>query len=165
MCCWKKIWVLKGNGRIEPEPNKTLFLLSDDELLPLMDVRPSNKLMDRSKMEGDSVSTFRWSTVGAHRCASFKEIDGQLKNRRRKCFYFAMMIRCCKQMRVLQTNWWTVREPKGKIFLLCDDDPLLQTDASPSNKLMDRWRTNLENVFTLRWRSVAADRSPSFKDI
>ena len=36
------------------------------------------------------------------------------------------------------------------MFLLCDDDPLLQTDLSPSKKLMDRWRTEGEIVSTLR---------------
>ena len=31
----------------------------DDEMLPLIDVRPSNKLMERSRTEGENVSTFR----------------------------------------------------------------------------------------------------------
>ena len=65
-----------------------------------MDVRPSRKLMDRSRTEGENLSTLRWWTVAADRCASFKEIDGQVENRRRKCFYFAMMVSCC---------WWIVR--------------------------------------------------------
>ena len=45
--------VLQGNGGIDPEPNEKLFLLSDDQLLPLMDVRPLKKLMDRSRTEGE----------------------------------------------------------------------------------------------------------------
>ena len=36
------------------------------------------------------------------------------------------------------------------MFLLSDDDPLLQTDVSPSKKLMDRLRTKGENLSTLR---------------
>ena len=51
--------VLQRNGGIDPEPNETLFLLSDYELLSQIDVRPSNKLMDRSRTEGESVSTLR----------------------------------------------------------------------------------------------------------
>ena len=88
-----------------------------------------------------------------------------MKNLRTNCFYFGMMICCCKQKRVLQTNWWTGREQKEKMFLLCDDDLLLLMDLGPSRTLMDRWRTEGENVSTLRWWSVAADGSPSFKDI
>ena len=127
--------VLQGNGGIDPEPNETLFLLSDDQLLPLMDVRPLRKLMDRSRTEGETVSTLR------------------------------SMICCCKQMWVLQTSWWTDQKPKEELFLLCDDDPLLETDASPSNKSMDRSRTEGETVSTLQWWSVPADRCASFKQI
>ena len=49
MCCWKQMRVLQRNGGIDPEPNETLFILSDDELLPLIDVRPLSKLMDWSR--------------------------------------------------------------------------------------------------------------------
>ena len=59
MCCCKQMRILHGNGGIDPEPNKTLFLLSDDQLLPLMNVRPLSKLMDRSKTQGETVSTLR----------------------------------------------------------------------------------------------------------
>ena len=41
------------------------------------------------------------------------------------------------------------RELKEKMFLLGVDNLLLQTDVSPSNKLMDRSRTEGETVFTL----------------
>ena len=51
--------VLQGNGGIDPEPNETLFLLSDDQLLPLMNVRPLSKLMQRSKTQGENVYTLR----------------------------------------------------------------------------------------------------------
>ena len=51
--------VLQGNGGIDPERNETLFLLSDDQLLPLMDVRPLKKLMDRSRTEGEKFSTLQ----------------------------------------------------------------------------------------------------------
>ena len=126
---------------------------------------PSRKWRDRSRGKPNTVSTFRSRSLAADRCASFQEIDGQIKNGRRKCFYLAMMICCCKQMWVLQTNWWTGQEPKEKMFLFWDDDLLLQTDVSPSNKLMDRWRMERENVSNLRWWSVGADGSPSFKEI
>ena len=51
--------ILQGNGWIDPEENETLFLLSDHELLPLIDVRPFRKLMDRSRKEEGNVSTLR----------------------------------------------------------------------------------------------------------
>ena len=130
-----------------------------------LDGSRSRKWRDRSRAKRNTVYTFRWWTVASDRCASFKQIDGQIKNWKRKCLYFAMMISCCKQMWVLQGNWWTSGEPKEKLFLLCDEDLLLQTDMSPSNKLMDRSISEGENFSTLRWWSVAADGSPSFKEI
>ena len=42
---------------------------------------------------------------------------------------------------------------------------LLLAEQSPSRKLMERWRTEGENLSTLRWWSVPADGSPSFNDI
>ena len=133
--------------------------------LPQLDGIRSRKWRDRSRAKRNTVYTFRWWTVASDRCASFKQIDGQIKNWKRICLYFAMMIRCCIQMWVLQTNWWTSREPKQKLFLLCDDDLLLQTDVSPSNKLMDKSRTEAETLSTLRWWSVAANRCASFNEI
>ena len=130
-----------------------------------MNVSPLNKLMDRSRTEGEAVSTFRWWSVAANRCESFKEIDGQVENQRRKCFYFAMMIRSCWWISLLQGHLRTGGELKEKVLLLCDDELLLQTDASPSNKLMDRSRTQGENLSTFRWWSVAANRFESFKQI
>ena len=59
MCCWKQMEVLQGNGGMDPDRNKTLFVLSDDDLLLLMNVSPLSKLMDRSRTEGESISTFR----------------------------------------------------------------------------------------------------------
>ena len=55
------ICFLQGNGGIDPEPNETLFLFlfSDDELLPVVDMRPLSKLIERSRTEGDTVSTLR----------------------------------------------------------------------------------------------------------
>ena len=142
-----------------------MFLIFHDNMLLEKHANHSRKWRDRCRGKTNTVSTFRSWSLAADRCASFQEIDGQIKNRRRKCFYFAMIIRCCKQMGVLQTNWWTGQEQKEKMFLFCDDDLLLQTDVSPSNKLMDRWRMEGENVSTLRWWSVGADGSPSFKEI
>ena len=51
--------VLQGNGGIDPEPNETLFLLSDHQLLPLMNVHPLSKLMQRSKTQEETLSTLR----------------------------------------------------------------------------------------------------------
>ena len=59
MFCWKQMRALKGNAEIDPEPNQTLFLLSDDQLLPLMNVRPLSKLMQISKTQGETVSSLR----------------------------------------------------------------------------------------------------------
>ena len=41
--------IIQGNGGIDAERKQTLFLLSDHEVLPLIDVRPFRKLMDRSR--------------------------------------------------------------------------------------------------------------------
>ena len=130
-----------------------------------LDGSHSKKWRDRWRAKWKTVYTFRWWTVASDRCASFKQIDGQIKNWKRNCLYFAMMNCCCKQMWVLQRNSWTDLEPTEKLFLLCDGDLLLQTDVSPSNKFMYRSRTEGENLSTLRWWSIAADGSPSFKDI
>ena len=121
--------------------------------------------MESSRTEGENISTLRWWSIAATRAESLNEIDGEFENRRRKYFYFAMMICCCYQSRILKRNWWTGREQKEKLSLLSDDDPLLMMDLRPSRKLMDRSRTEGENVSTLRWWFVAADGSPSFKEI
>ena len=165
ICWWKDLQILKGNGGIDPEENETLFLHWDDDLLPLMDLHPLSKLMDRSRTEGENLSTLQWWSVAATWAEFFKEIDGQVENRRRNCFYFAMMIRCCWWICVLQGHFGTGGEPKEKLFVLCDDDPLPLMDLRPSRTFRDRSRTEGETVCTLRWWSVAADGSPSFKDI
>ena len=59
MSCWKQMEVLQGNGGMDPDRNKTLFVLSDDDLLLLMNVSTLSKLIDRSRTEGESISTFR----------------------------------------------------------------------------------------------------------
>ena len=46
-------------GGIDPEPNETLFLLSDDDLLPMIDMCPLSKLMDKSTTERENVSTLQ----------------------------------------------------------------------------------------------------------
>ena len=158
ICWWKDLQILKGNGGIDPEANETLFLLCNDDLLPLMDLHPLSKLMDRSRTEGENLSTLQWWSVPTTWAESFKEIDGQVENRRRNCLYFAMMIHCRWWISVLQGHLGTGREPKEKLFVLCDDDPLLQTDVRPSNKFMDRWRTERENVCTFGWWSVSVIR-------
>ena len=126
---------------------------------------PLRKWRYRSRAKRNTVSTFRWWNVATDRCESFKEIDGQIKNLMRNCFYFEMMIGSWYCSRVLKRNWWTAGEVKEKPFLLCDDDLLLLPEQSPWRKLMDSWRTEGETLATLRWWSVAADGSPSFKDI
>ena len=129
MFCWKEMRALKGNGEIDPQPNEILFLLSDEDRLPVIDIHPFSKLKDR------------WRTE------------------RENFLYFAMMNCCCWWISLLQGNWWTGREQKEKMFLLCDDDVLLLMDVRPSNKLMDRWRTEVETYSTFGWWSVSVMRS------
>ena len=136
-----------------------------NDLLLQLDRSPWRKWRDKSRAKRNTVSTLGWWTVASGRCASFKQINGQIKNRRRNCLYFAMMICCCWWIFALQGNWWTGRELKEKLFLLCDDDLLLLMDLRPSRTFRDRSRTKGETVYTLRWWSVAADGSPSFKEI
>ena len=90
-CCWW-ISVLQGHLGTGREPKEKLFVLCDDDLLLQTDVRPSNKLMDRCRREREIVSTLRWWSVAADGSPSFKDISGQVENRRRNCFNFAMMI-------------------------------------------------------------------------
>ena len=124
------MWVLQGNGGIDPEPNEKLFLLSDDQLLPLVDVRPLRKLMDRSRTEGETVSTLRWWSVAAKRCESFKQVGGHIKN------------------------------PRRKLFLLCNDDPLLETDVQSFKQIdgqVEKWRRNcfyFAMMICSRWSNV-----------
>ena len=115
------------------------YLLCVNDMLPQLDGSPSRKWGDKSR-------------------------EKQVENRRRNCFYFAMMICCCWWISVLQGHLVTGREPKEKVFILCDDDLLLLMDLHPSRTLGDRSRTEGGTVSTLRWWSVAADGSPSFKD-
>ena len=142
-----------------------MFLLCVNYLLPQLDRSHSRKWRDKCRAKRNTVSTLRWLTVAADWCESFKEIHGQVKNWRRNCFYFAMMICCCWWISVLQGHLGTGQEPKEKLFLLCDDEMLPLIDVRPSNKLMDRSRTEGDTVSTLRWWSVAADRCASFKQI
>ena len=51
---------------------------------------------------------------------------------------------------VLQGHLGIGGQLKQKMFLLWDDEPLLETDVLPSKKLMERSRTEGENVSTLR---------------
>ena len=141
------------------------YLLCINDLFPQVDGSPSRKWRDKSRGKRKTVSTLRWWSVAADGSPSFKEIDGQVENGRRNFFYFAMMIRCCWWISVLQGHLGTGREPKEKLFLICDDDPLLLMDLRPSRTFRDRSRTEGETVSNLRWWSVSADGSPSFKDI
>ena len=142
-----------------------MFLLCVNYLLPQLDGSPSRKWRDKSRAKRKTVSTLRWWTVAADRSPSFKQIDGQVENWRRNCLYFAMMICCCWWISVLQGHLGTGQEPKEKLFLLCDDEMLPLIDVRPSNKLMDRWRTEGDTVSILRWWSVAATGAESFKEI
>ena len=131
-----------------------MFLLCDDDPLLETDAIPSNKLMDRSRTEGETVYTLRWLSVAANRRESFKQIDGQVENWRKHSFYFAMMICCCWWISVLQGHLGTGRQPKKKLFILCDDELLALIDLRPVSELMDRWRTERETVYTFWWWSV-----------
>ena len=117
--------------------------------------------MDRSKTQGDIVSTLRWWSVAANRCQSFKQIDGQLENRKTNCFYFAIMICCCWWISVLQGHLGTGREPKEKIFLLCNDNLLLLMDLHPLRTFTDSSRTEVATDSTLGWWSVSVIRCHS----
>ena len=165
ICCCYWSTVLQGNLRTGGEPKEKLFLLCDDDPLLQTDASPSNKLMDRSTTQGETVVTLQWWSVAATGAESFKQIDGQVENRRTKCFYFRMMICCCKQMWVLQGHLGTGRQPKEKIFILWADDLLLKIDASPSKKLIDRSRTEGDPVSTLRWWTVSANRAESLSKL
>ena len=59
MFCWKQIRALKGNGEIDPQPNETLFLLSDNDRLPVIDIHPFSKLMNMWRTEGEIISSLR----------------------------------------------------------------------------------------------------------
>ena len=59
MFCWKEMRALKGNGEIDPQPNEILFLLSDEDWLPVIDIHPFSKLMDRWRTERENFSTLR----------------------------------------------------------------------------------------------------------
>ena len=152
--CWKQMWVLQTNWWTDQEPKEKLFVLCDDDLLLLMDLRPSRTFRDRSRTEGETVYNFWWSTVATDRCASFKQIDGQVMNRRRNCLYFAMMIYCCWWISVLQGHLGTGREPKEKMLLLCDDDLLLLMDLRPSRTFRDRSRRQGATDTTSGWWSI-----------
>ena len=156
VCQWS-IFILSANWWTSGELKEKIFLLCDDELLLQTDASPSNKLMDRSRIEVENVSTLPWWSVAADGSASFKDTSGQGENRRRNIFYFAMTI--CRRWRicVLQGHFGTDREQKEKLFLLCDDDLLPLMDLRPSRTFSDRSRTEGEIVSTLRWWSVAAD--------
>ena len=103
-----------------------------------MEVLEGRRWRDRSRAKRNTVSTFRWWTVVPDGCESFKQIDGQVENLRRKCFYFAMMNCCRWSMCVLYANWWRGGEPKEKLLLLCDDELLL----APSFKQMSWVKRN-----------------------
>ena len=131
----EKMPVLQTNWWTGRELKKKLFLLCNDGVLPLIDICPltklmdrwrtegetvctSNQLMDRSRTEGETFFTLQWWCVAADRYLSFNEIDGQVKNRRRNCLYFDMMISCWWWMSVLQGHLGTGREQKEKLILL-----------------------------------------------
>ena len=145
------------------EPEEKVLLLCDDDLSLLMDLHPSRTFRDWSRTEGKTVSTLRWWSVATDRCGSFQQVDEQVENWKRHCFYFAMMICCCKQMPVLHTNWWTGREPKETLFLLFDDELLLQTELSPLSKWTNFPYAKGVSASTLSWWYVGGDGSPSYK--
>ena len=134
ICCYRWISVLQRLLGTGGQPKEKMFLLCDDDPLLQTDVRPSNKLMDKSRTEGETVYTLRWWSVAANRCESFKQIYGQVENRRKNCLYFEMMIRCCKQNWVLQGHWVRGRELKEQLFQHCGDEMLVLINVSPLSK-------------------------------
>ena len=72
-----------------------MFLYCADDVLLETDASPSRKWRYRSRAKRNTVSTFRSSTVATDECASFKQVDAEIKNPRRNTLYFAMMICCC----------------------------------------------------------------------
>ena len=163
ICCWKNMQNLQGNGGIDREGNETLFLLSEHEVLPLIDVPPLRKFMDTSRTEGEIVFTLRWWSVTADGSASFKDISWQVENRKKNCFYFAMMICCRWWICVLQGHFTTGRERKEKLFLLCDDDLLPLMDLRPSRALRDRSKTEGATDYTSGWSYVSVMTCKSLK--
>ena len=87
----------------------------------------SLKFQQNEHTPGETVCTLRWWSVAADGSPSFKDTSGQVENKRRNFLYFAMMMCCCWWISVLQGYLGTGREPKEKMFLLCDDDPFLKT--------------------------------------
>ena len=59
MFCCKQMRALKGNGEIDPQPNEKLFLLSDNDQLPVIDVPPLSKSMDSWRTEAEIVYTLQ----------------------------------------------------------------------------------------------------------
>ena len=161
-CQWS-ISILSANWLTGGELKEKLFLLCDDDPLLQTDVSPSNKLSDRWRTEGENVSTLRRWSVAATGAESLKEIDGQVANRRRNCFYFAMMICSRWWISVLQGHLGTCREQKEKLLLLCNDDLLLLVDLRPSRAFRDRSRTEGVTDSTSGSSSVSVIRCKSFK--
>ena len=155
--------ILQGNGEIYPEGNETLFLLSDHEVLPLIDVRPFRKLMDRSRTEGENVftllvinrnGTFHQNGMNPLLCHIFTLLM-------KKAIDFIFLQESSSNLQMYSSN--KIDDNKNQQVDLrcnsrfpviaeinCNDDPLLLIDVSPFNKLMDRSRTQGETVFTLR---------------
>ena len=45
---------VKGKGEIDQQPNERLFLLTDHDQLPVIDIHSFSKLMDMWRTEGES---------------------------------------------------------------------------------------------------------------
>ena len=51
--------VLQGHLPTGGQLKEKMFIICDDELLPMIDVHPLKDLMDRSRTEGENVYTLR----------------------------------------------------------------------------------------------------------
>ena len=157
-CCSWSMCVLQKNWWTGEQPKEELFLICDDDLLPLMDLRPSRTLRDRWRTEGETLCTLRWWSVAADGSPSFKDTSGQVENWRRNCFYFPMVICCRWWISVLQGHLWTGGERKEKLFLLCDDNLLPLMDIRPSRTFSHRSRTQAATYCNLGWICVSVIR-------
>ena len=89
--------------KVADDYTSQLFLQCGDDLFLPTESNPLTKITHWLITELDTVSTLPQLSVAATKRKSFKEIDGQLQNIRKKYLYFTMMMRSSKQMCVLQT--------------------------------------------------------------
>ena len=124
---------------------------------------PLKKMLDRLITNSATVSTLWLWSVAGNRCGSFRQIDGQVNNGRSIYFCFVPMNCCCWSICILSANWWTDRELKEWLFLLCGDGIIFLIDLCPLSKLPDRSRTEKAIVSVLWWWCPPPQQSASFE--